>query len=43
MSKSKGNVITPIDTIEQYGSDAVRYWASSARLGTDTTLSLIHI
>ena len=37
MSKSKGNVITPIDTIEQYGSDAVRYWASSARLGTDTT------
>ena len=37
MSKSKGNVITPIDTIEQYGADAVRYWAASARLGTDTT------
>ena len=37
MSKSKGNVITPIETIEQYGADAVRYWAASARLGTDTT------
>ena len=37
MSKSKGNVITPVDTIEQYGADAVRYWAASARLGTDTT------
>ena len=37
MSKSKGNVITPIETIEKYGSDSVRYWAASARLGTDTT------
>ena len=37
MSKSKGNVITPVDTIEEYGADAVRYWAASARLGTDTT------
>ena len=37
MSKSRGNVITPIDTIEEFGSDAVRYWAGSARLGTDTT------
>ena len=37
MSKSKGNVITPIETIEKFGADAVRYWAASARLGTDTT------
>ena len=37
MSKSKGNVMTPMPVLEQYGSDAVRYWASSARLGADTT------
>ncbi|MEP7060705.1 MAG: valine--tRNA ligase, partial [Actinomycetota bacterium] len=36
MSKSKGNVVTPLGLLEQHGADAVRYWAASARLGSDT-------
>ncbi|MCU1457575.1 MAG: valyl-tRNA synthetase [Actinomycetia bacterium] len=38
MSKSKGNVVTPLGMLEQYSSDGVRYWALNGRIGTDTAL-----
>ncbi|MDA8264394.1 MAG: valine--tRNA ligase [Actinomycetota bacterium] len=36
MAKSKGNVVVPTEPIDRFGTDAVRYWAGSARLGVDT-------
>ncbi|WP_258933355.1 valine--tRNA ligase [Nesterenkonia pannonica] len=36
MSKSKGNVVVPDEVLEKFGTDAVRYWAASAKLGADT-------
>ncbi len=36
MSKSLGNVITPMPLLEKYTADGCRYWSASARLGTDT-------
>src|SRR3954463_10424351 len=38
MSKSKGNVITPMALLEEHGADGVRYWSASARPGTDTAV-----
>lgn len=40
MSKSKGNVVVPSEPIEKFGADAVRYWAASARLGTDAAYEI---
>lgn len=39
MSKSKGNVIDPIRMLDEYGTDAVRYWTGTSRLGNDTALA----
>jgi valyl-tRNA synthetase len=38
MSKSVGNVVTPMPLVEQHGADALRYWAASGRPGTDTAI-----
>jgi valyl-tRNA synthetase len=40
MSKSKGNVVTPMALLDEFGSDAVRYWACNGRPGTDTALDM---
>lgn len=36
MSKSKGNIVTPVPLVEEHGADAVRYWSGSSTLGADT-------
>ncbi len=36
MAKSRANGIGPAELLDQYGSDAVRYWAACARPGVDT-------
>jgi len=39
MSKSKGNVVTPHELIKEKSADAIRYWASSSKLGNDIAYS----
>lgn len=39
MSKSKGNSISPLEIIEQYGADVLRLWVVSADYRTDMRLS----
>jgi valyl-tRNA synthetase len=38
LSKSKGNAVVPSEFFEAHGTDAVRYWAGSGRLGVDLIL-----
>ena len=35
MHKSVGNIVEPMPIIEKYGADALRYWASSSKLGDE--------
>ncbi len=35
MSKSKGNGTDPLDAIEKFGVDAIRYWVATAPIGTN--------
>jgi len=39
MHKSKGNVIHPLEIVEKYSADAVRWWSSSVKLGDDLPYS----
>ena len=36
MSKSKGNALDPVNLLDEFGADALRYWAANAKLGADT-------
>jgi valyl-tRNA synthetase len=38
MSKSKGNVVTPLPLVKKHGADAIRYWAACGRPGVDTAV-----
>ena len=39
MSKSKGNIIHPEALLDRFGTDVVRYWTATARLGRDSAYS----
>ncbi len=39
ISKSRGDSLPPMEMIEKYSADAVRYWAASTGMGKDTTIS----
>jgi valyl-tRNA synthetase len=38
MSKSKGNVVTPMPLVDEYGPEALRYWACNGRPAVDTAV-----
>jgi valyl-tRNA synthetase len=39
MSKTKGNGTDPLDTVEKFGADALRYWVALAPIGVDLRYS----
>lgn len=38
MSKSKGNVLTPMPLVQTYGADGFRYWSCKSAPGADTAV-----
>jgi valyl-tRNA synthetase len=40
MSKSQGNVVTPLALLQEYGSDGMRYWAARGGPGVDTAFDV---
>ncbi|MBO4672613.1 MAG: valine--tRNA ligase [Alphaproteobacteria bacterium] len=39
MSKTKGNGVDPLDAVDKFGADALRYWVATAPIGTDLRYS----
>ena len=39
MSKSRGNASDPKEMMDAYSADAIRYWASSSKLGEDSIIN----
>ncbi len=39
MSKTKGNGVDPLDAVNKFGVDALRYWIATAPIGTDLRYS----
>ena len=39
MSKTKGNGTDPLDSVDKFGADALRYWIATAPIGTDLRYS----
>ncbi|TPE58028.1 isoleucine--tRNA ligase [[Mycoplasma] falconis] len=38
MSKSKGNVVDPLDVVNKYGADILRLWAANSEYSADVTI-----
>ncbi|MCP4336655.1 MAG: isoleucine--tRNA ligase [Mycoplasma sp.] len=39
MSKSKGNVVSPLEVIEKHGADVLRLWVANSEFTSDVTIS----
>lgn len=39
MSKSKGNIISPLKIMEEHSADAIRYWSAGTKFGEDISFN----